>query len=213
MRLRVPGVSGAVALSFTSALIFALGLYCICVLKVCSGPQIPAIMRHGDDISGVMPVLKFTLSGAAGAITAADMRGKTVLLYFGYTHCPNVCPVTLAKLADALKGLGRGAARARVLFVSVDPKRDFGQALENYASAFSPQVIGLTGTDDELTALTKRYRVAYRRDAPNARGDYAVYHSSAVFVFDQDGRARLLVTPSETSAELAEDLSAVMHGS
>lgn len=213
MKLRAPGRSGALALSFILALIFALGVYCICVLKVCSGPKNTTTMLHGDDISGVMPRLEFTLSGPTGAITAADMRGKTVLLYFGYTHCPDICPATLAKLAEALKGLGPAAASVRVLFVSVDPKRDSGQALENYAAAFSPQVMGVTGTDDELTVLTKRYRVAYRRDAPNARGDYAVYHSSAVFVFDQDGNARLLVTPAETSAELAQDLKAVMHGS
>lgn len=206
MTPRAPGRSRAFAL------IFALGLSCICVLEACSGPNNPATTLHGDDISGVMPSLEFTLTEPSGAtMTAADVRGKTVLLYFGYTHCPDVCPATLAKLAQALARLGPAAAAVRVLFVSVDPKRDSGQALGRYASYFGPQVMGLTGTDDQLTALTKRYRVAFRRDAPDARGDYAVYHSSAVFVFDQDGSARLLATPAETSEELAQDLKAVIR--
>jgi protein SCO1/2 len=193
-------------------LIFALGLSCICVLEACSGPKNPTTAFHGDDISGVMSSLEFTLTGPSGAtMTAADVRGKTVLLYFGYTHCPDVCPTTLAKLSQALKRLGPAAAAVRVLFVSVDPKRDSGQELGRYASYFGPQFMGLTGTDDQLTALTKRFRVAYRRDAPDARGDYAVYHSSAVFVFDRSGSARLLATPDETSDELAEDLKAVIR--
>ena len=209
MTLRA-GRSRALAPICALPLICALGLSCI--LEACSGPKHPTTALHGDDISGVMPSLEFTLTRPSGAtMTAADVRGKTVLLYFGYTHCPDVCPATLAKLAQALKRLGPAAAAVRVLFVSVDPKRDSGQALGSYASYFGPQVMGLTGTDDQLTALTKRYRVAYRRDAPDANGDYAVYHSSAVFVFDQDGSARLLATPAETSDELAEDLKAVIR--
>jgi protein SCO1 len=212
MTPRAPGRSRSLALSCALPLIFVLGLSCICVLEACSGPKKPATALHGDDISGVMPSLEFTLTAPSGAtMTAADVRGKTVLLYFGYTHCPDVCPATLAKLAQALKRLGPAAAAVRVLFVSVDPKRDSGQALGSYASYFGPQIMGLTGTDDQLTALTKRYRVAYRRDAPDASGDYAVYHSSAVFVFDRDGTARLLATPDETSDELAEDLKAVIR--
>jgi protein SCO1 len=210
--LRAPRRERALALICALPLIFALGLLCICVLEACSGPKNPTAALHGDDISGVMPALEFTLTGPSDAtMTAADVRGKTVLLYFGYTHCPDVCPATLAKLAQALKRLGPAAAAVRILFVSVDPKRDSGQVLERYASYFAPQVIGLTGTDDQLTALTKRYRVAYRRDVPDALGDYAVYHSSAVFVFDQDGTARLLATPAETSDELAEDLKTVIR--
>jgi protein SCO1/2 len=97
----------------------------------------------------------------------------------------------------------------RVLFVSVDPRRDSAEVLKRYASAFGPQFVGLTGTDRQLTALTKRYRVAYRRDAPDSNGDYAVYHSSAVFVFDGEGRVRLLLGPSETTEQVADDLRAV----
>jgi protein SCO1 len=138
------------------------------------------------------------------------LQGKTVLLYFGYTDCPDACPMTLTYIAAALKRLGAEADSARVLFVSVDPQRDTPPALRRYASSFGPQVIGLTGSDDQLTTVTKRYRVAYRRDAPDANGDYAVYHSSAVFIFDARGRARLLATPSRPDDGLAEDLRKVI---
>lgn len=180
------------------------------VLEACSRSQHAKATFHARDISGVMPALDFKLTGPNGTnVTAADMKGKTTLLYFGYTHCPEVCPTTLEGLAQALKQMGPKANSVRVLFVSVDPRRDSIQALSRYASAFGPQFVGLTGTDGQLTSLTKRYRVAYRRDAPDGNGDYAVYHSSAVFVFDGDGRVQLLVGPSETSKQLAEDLRAL----
>jgi protein SCO1/2 len=211
MTPRAPRREHGLALGFALPLILSLGLACLFAMAACSGPKAPALTFHADDVSGVMPPLEFTLAGRSGVpVTAADVRGKTVLLYFGYTHCPDVCPATLTKLAQALKRLGPEAAATQVLFVSVDPKRDSGPLLQRYASYFGPQVIGLTGTDDQLTALTKRYRVAYRRDAPDVHGDYAVYHSSAVFVFDRDGHARLLVTPDETSDQLAADLKALI---
>lgn len=180
------------------------------VLEACTRSPHAVAIFHARDISGVMPALDFNLIGQNGTkVTAADSRGKTTLLYFGYTSCPDVCPTTLSNLAQALKRLGPKANSVRVLFVSVDPRRDSVQVLRRYTSAFGPQFVGLTGTDGQLTSLTKRYRVAYRRDAPDSNGDYAVYHSSAVFVFDGDERVRLLVGSSESSEQLAEDLSAL----
>lgn len=208
MRARAPRRGAARAPGAARPPRWAPVLLCLAALAGCNGPKSAAY--HADDITGVMPALDFTLTDAAGAtVTAAAVRGKIVMLYFGYTHCPDVCPATLARLGQALRRLGPAADGVRVLFVSVDPARDSGKALAAYAAYFGPQVMGLTGTDDELTALTKRYRVAYRRDAPDARGDYAVYHSSAVFIFDRGGRARLLATPTETADQLAEDLRAV----
>jgi protein SCO1 len=180
-------------------------------LAALCGCSAPTATNRAADISGVMPPLDFTLAGGSGAkSTAADLRGKTVLLYFGYTHCPDVCPATLANLARVLKRLGPAAGAVRVLFVSVDPERDSVDLLRRYAQYFGPQFLGLTGTDEQILALTKRYRVAYGRDKPDAHGDYTVYHSSAVFVFDRAGKARLLVDPSETTQQLAQDLTALM---
>jgi len=168
---------------------------------------------HAADIGGIMPPLAFHLTGPGGRpITEQFVHGKTTILYFGYTHCPDECPTTLARLSAALRALGPAANDVRVLFVSVDPVRDTPAVLAQYAHYFAPQVVGVSGSDDELVALTKRYRVAYRRDPPDARGNYEVYHSSAVFVFDADGRARLLVPDTETPAQLAEDLSTLSAG-
>lgn len=174
----------------------------------CSGAHARTSAYHATDISGIMPALSFHLTGPGGTpITEQFVHGKTTILYFGYTNCPDECPTTLARLSAALHALGPAANQVRVLFVSVDPKRDTPAALARYAHYFAPQVVGASGTDAELTALTKRYRVAYRRDPPDPQGNYAVYHSSAVFVFDADGSARLLVPDTETPTQLAEDLS------
>jgi protein SCO1/2 len=178
----------------------------------CSSPA-GARTYHAADVSGIMPALSFHLTGPGGQpITEQFVRGKTTVLYFGYTHCPDECPTTLARLTAALHALGPAATSVRVLFVSVDPQRDTPAVLSQYAHYFAPQVVGVSGTDAQLTAMTKRYRVAYRRDPPDAHGDYAVYHSSAVFVFDAEGHARLLVPDTETSAQIAEDLSTLSAG-
>jgi protein SCO1 len=171
----------------------------------------PTAMYHARDITGVMPPLEFTLTDASGTTaTAADYRGKTVLVFFGYTHCPDVCPTTLSNISQVLKQLGPAADSIRVLFISVDPARDKPKLLKAYAAAFAPQIVGLTGDDAQLTDFTKRYRVAYRRDKPDADGNYAVYHSSAVFVFDDKGNARLLATVAESVADLKQDLRTLM---
>lgn len=160
------------------------------------------------DISGIMPPLKFTLtdSKTGGVVNAHDFRGKVVLLYFGYTHCPDVCPTTLADLAAGLRDLGARARDVRVLFVSVDPARDTVAVLKEYATAFGPEVVGLRGDHAELRRLTKRYRVTYGYGRPDAHGDYEVSHSSAVYVFDARGKVRLLARPTDRPADLAHDL-------
>ncbi len=112
-----------------------------------------------------------------------------VLLYFGYTHCPDVCPTTLSLLSHAVTALGTDAGQVRILFVSVDPARDTLAQLKTYAAAFGPEVVGLRGSEAELKALTKRYRVSYGYGKPDARGDYEVSHSSAVYVFDREARS------------------------
>lgn len=160
------------------------------------------------DISGVMPPLRFTLTdGSTGRVVhAADFRGKVVLLYFGYTHCPDVCPTTLANLAASVRALGARASQVRILFVSVDPARDTPAVLQQYAAAFGPRVVGLHGNQAELRSLTKRYRVSYGYGKPDAHGDYEVSHSSAVYVFDARGNVRLLARPTDRPQDIAHDL-------
>jgi protein SCO1/2 len=162
-----------------------------------------------DDVQGHLPDLKFQLTNDAGQrVTAADYHGKVALLYFGYTHCPDVCPLTLVHLHTVLQKMGPAADNVRILFVTVDPARDTLPVLHQYVTAFDPRIVGLTGSQDELAQLAKRYRAFFQREAPGQKaGDYEVTHSSAIYVFDREGRARLLATPGSTNDAILHDLT------
>jgi protein SCO1 len=168
---------------------------------------------HAKDVTGLLPDLAFTMTDDHGrSVDARDYRGRVVLLYFGYTHCPDVCPTTLAKLARAVREMGKAGEDVRVLFVSVDPARDTTDVLAQYAQAFGPAMVGLRGDPDQLDRLTRRYRVSYRLGKPDASGDYDVTHSSGVFAFDRQGRARLLVLPDDALPGLVADLARLAAG-
>ena len=163
---------------------------------------------HMTDISGAMPRLEFRMTRASdgAAVTGESYRGKVVLLYFGYTNCPDICPATLANIAGMLAKLR--SKDVQLLFVTVDPGRDTLAALKQYAAAFSPQIDGLRGSDNELADVARRYRVAYSVD----RGPpYTVMHSNAVFVFDRSGRARLVTTSTDDVAGMAEDVEKLLN--
>lgn len=148
------------------------------------------------DISGNSPRLAFTMTRASDGkqVTQADYRGRIVLLYFGYTSCPDLCPTTLSNVADILRRLGPDARRIRFLFVTVDPNRDTLPLLAEYVKSFGPQFVGLRGTPDEIAALTRRYRVVASVLPATKDHPYEVTHSSAIYVFDGSGAARLLVS-------------------
>jgi protein SCO1/2 len=150
---------------------------------------------HAMDISASSPPLEFAMTRASDGkeVTEADYRGRIVMLYFGYTYCPDVCPTTLANLADILKRLGPDAQHVRVLFVTVAPERDTRPVLAAYVKNFAPQVEGLRGTPDQLAALARRYRLVYSVTPESKDHPYEVTHSSAIYVFDGSGAARLLV--------------------
>lgn len=164
------------------------------------------------DITGLMPNLAFTLTETNRDTTvhAKDYRGRVLLLFFGYTHCPDVCPTTLSRIKAAIDKLGAQAQQVRVLFVSVDPKRDTVQELKRYAGFFGPQVLGLRGSQAALRELTKMYRVTYGYDKPDAQGNYSVSHSSAVYIFDRKGEARLLVRPQDPISAITSDLKRLL---
>jgi protein SCO1/2 len=163
---------------------------------------------HMTDISGAMPMLAFHLTRASDArpVSAADYRGKVVALYFGYSHCPDVCPTTLANLAAVAERVK--SPDLRILFVTVDPDRDTLPVLKDYAAAFSPQVDGLRGSDNQLAALARAYRVAYtvKKGPP-----YEVMHSNAVFFFDRSGRARFVTTDTSDVRGVADDMKRLLN--
>jgi protein SCO1/2 len=163
--------------------------------------------HHMTDVAGLVAPLRFHMSDQnAASVSAADYRGKVVLLYFGYTHCPDACPLTLATLAEAIGRLGTAARRVRVLFVTVDPRRDTLAVLKRYVSDFGPQFVGLRGTHAQLTRMIKRYRVSYHDEKPDASGAYEVDHSSAVFIFGPRGEARLLAQTGAPASVIAADV-------
>jgi protein SCO1/2 len=157
-----------------------------------------------------MPDLKLKMQRANdGAwVTQDSYRGKIALLYFGYTHCPDVCPATLSNLADVLKDLGPRANDVRVLFVSVDPARDNLAALKEYAAAFAPQIDGLRGGDNEIAKLAQRYRVLYSVTKTDKGID--VMHSGSVFLFDSHGKAREVMTSTSDVKAIAGDISPLL---
>ncbi|MGH7014314.1 MAG: SCO family protein [Stellaceae bacterium] len=156
---------------------------------------------HAMNIAGSTPALAFTMTRAADGktVTQADYRGEIVLLYFGYTYCPDICPTTLANVAEILKRLGPEAMHIRVLFVTVDPNRDTLPVLAQYVKDFAPEIDGLRGTPDQLAALARRYRVVYSVEPTTKDHPYEVTHSSAIYVFDGSGAARLLIPSLATT--------------
>ena len=148
-------------------------------------------------IEGSSPPLEFSMTRASDgkAVTEADYRGKVVMLYFGYTFCPDVCPTTLANVSEILGRVGAEARQIRVLFVTVDPDRDTLPILKDYTKNFAPQIEALRGAPDQLAALARRYRVVYSVTPATKDEPYQVTHSSAIYVFDKSGAARLLVSP------------------
>ena len=169
---------------------------------------------HGHNLYHFMPDLAFSLVDHTGhEVTAADYSGKVVLLYFGFAHCNDVCPTTLTTLSRAVRKLNNQADQVRILFVSVDPQRDTPEVLHHHATHFSSQVVGLTGNADHIAELAKRYRVSYSYGEPDAQGDYEVYHSSSIFVFDRDGKVRLLQEEKLGADAIADDLRRLLNTS
>lgn len=131
----------------------------------------------------------FVLVGADGPVALKDYRGKIVLIYFGYTYCPDVCPTSLSLLAQALSTLDAAAQqKVRGIFVSVDPERDAKERLKEYAPFFHPLIVGATGSPEQLAAVARQYGVSYMKHKPNADGHYVVDHSSVTYVIAPDGR-------------------------
>lgn len=171
------------------------------VLFACGQSAPPPEMT---DIKGIMPGLSISMTRAndGKAVTAKDYRGKIAVLYFGYTHCPDVCPTTLSNLSLALNALGDDAKHVRVLFVSVDPDRDTLPVLKSYAEAFAPEIDGLRGTANQIADLARRYRIAYSVTPASATHAYEVTHSNSIFFFDGEGRARFVTMHSDDQAAL-----------
>jgi protein SCO1/2 len=184
-------------------------LFLLAALLVACAPEGPKF--RSTDITGADFGRALALSGHDGKPhTLEEFRGKAVVLFFGYTHCPNICPTTLADTAAALKQLGSDAERVQVLFVTVDPERDTPQVLAQYVPAFDPRFLGVHGDADATQRAAKEFRVFYAKNPGSAPGAYTVDHSAQSFVFDAQGRLRLLVRPERIAQDLAADLRTLL---
>lgn len=163
---------------------------------------------HGTVIQSPDPVADFTLRGPGEQeVSLSDFRGKAVLLYFGYTFCPDVCPATMAELAKANQLLGRDAGKLQVIMVTVDPARDTAELLQDYVTHFDSSFIGLTGSDEEIAAVATPFGIYYEKHEGSEASGYLVDHTASVVVIDQDGHLRLIYPFGTTGEDIGEDVS------
>jgi protein SCO1/2 len=175
------------------------------------GPAKPSF--RSIDVTNAPWGRDFSLTDHHGQRRAlADFRGKVVTVFFGYTMCPDVCPTTLVEMVEVMKLLGKDADRIQVLFITVDPERDTPALLAQYVPAFDPRFLGLHGTPDEIDRVAKEFRVIHQRVAGSRPGFYTVDHTANNFVFDPQGRLRLVVKHGQGAAPLAEDIRKLLAG-
>jgi protein SCO1/2 len=174
------------------------------------GPGSPKF--KASDVTGAGFGRDFALSDPTGRQrTLADYRGKVVVLFFGYTQCPDVCPTTLAALAQTMKALGADASRVQVVFVTVDPDRDTAEVLASYVTAFDPSFVGLRGDAEAIARTAKEFRILYQKQPGRTPESYTVDHSAGTFVFDQQGRLRLYVGNGQEPEVFAHDIRELLR--
>jgi len=185
------------------------GLLIATLLGACDsgGPKFKS-----TDITGAEYGRTLSLTDPSGKRrTLPDFRGKVVVLFFGYVHCPDVCPTTLGELASVMKQLGSDADRVQVLFVTLDPERDTPEILARYATAFDSRFLGLYGNADETRGVAREFKVFYEKRPGSQLGDYSVDHSAQSYVIDTRGRLRLFVRQGRILTDLADDIRTLLR--
>lgn len=165
----------------------------------------------GIDLTGADYAKGFQLPDVDGKVrTLQDFAGKAVVVFFGYTQCPDVCPTTMAEIAQAKQILGADGARVQGVFITVDPERDTPQVLKAYAASFGPDFVALRGTPEQTAAVAKDFKVFYKKVDGKAPGTYTMDHTAASFVFDPQGRLRLYTRYGTGPQALAGDLKQIL---
>jgi protein SCO1/2 len=164
--------------------------------------------------SGLQVGGPFRLTDSSGhVVTDASYRGKWMLVYFGYTYCPDVCPTELQAVAAGLDKLGPLAKQVAPLFITIDPERDTPAAMGQYTKLFDDRLVGLTGTEQEIAAVAKEYRVYYARVTPKGGGAYLMDHSSFLYLMGPDGQLRALFKPGMDGTQIADGIRERMNAS
>lgn len=181
-------------------------LLAMTLLAACAGEPF-----SGTDVSGADYGRDFRLTDHNGKPRSiADFRGKAVVLFFGYTRCPDVCPTTMAEAALAVKSLGKDGERVQVLFITLDPERDTLQLLAQYVPAFHPAFLGLYGDQAATEQAARDFKVFYQRQPGKASDAYTLDHSAGTFVFDPSGKLRLYFGYGKGGDKLAHDLKLLL---
>ncbi len=166
------------------------------------------------DITGADYAKQIELPDADGrARTLADFRGKVTVVFFGFTHCPDVCPGTMAELAEIKRSLGADGARLQGVFITLDPERDTPELLKNYVAAFDPSFVALRGTPEQTQATAKHFRIFYAKSPGKTPDSYGIDHTAGSFVFDGEGRVRLFSRYGAGPQALTSDLKQLLSES
>ena len=208
MPARPAGTASAAAACRICAPLLAAATILLAACGSSSAPQFKS-----TDITGADFGKELALTGHDGIPrTLADFRGKAVVVFFGFAHCPDICPTTLVEAAGVMKALGKDAARVQVLMVTVDPERDTPEVLSKYVPAFDPRFLGLYGDAVATQRVAKEFKIFYGKRAGSTPSSYSVDHSGQSYVIDPQGRLRLMVRHDRISQDLAEDLRVLLKG-
>jgi protein SCO1/2 len=171
----------------------------------------PGASFQGIDITGADYAKELSLPDVDGRVrTLAEFRGKAVVVFFGFTQCPDVCPTTLSELVAVKKELGAGGERVQTVFVTIDPERDTAEILKNYVAAFGPDVIALRGTPEQTLAAAKSFKVFYQKVPGREPGSYSMDHTAGAYVFDPQGKVRLFVRYGQPVSAWVADLKQLL---
>lgn len=166
---------------------------------------------HGTVIQSPEPSYDFTLTSANGDISLSDYRGKLVLIYFGYTFCPDICPATLANVGQSLKELGTKADDVQLIMISLDPERDTPEKLAEYVAHFHPSFIGVTGSQEDLAKIAALYGIFYEKTDGSDNTGYLINHTATLLVIDREGYLKLVFPFGVTVPEIVDDLKYMLR--
>jgi protein SCO1 len=185
-----------------------IALACLVLLAACDYKRSASTAPfNGVDITGAEYARSFALTDHTGQPrTLADFKGKVVIVFFGYTQCPDVCPTTMAELAEVKRSLGPEGARIQGVFITVDPERDTPEVLKAYVSGFDPSFVALRGTPEQTLATAKEFKVFYAKAPSKGSGGYTMDHTAGAFVIDTSGQVRLFTRYGGGAQALAQDL-------
>ena len=179
-------------------------------LTACGQPS--KLDFKNTDITGIDYAKEFSLPDANGTMRhLSDFKGKVVVLFFGYTQCPDVCPTTMAELATVMQELGALSDQVQVIFISLDPERDTKQIIKEYAPAFDKRFIGLVGDVESTKQVAKDFRIFYQKVPSADKSSYTIDHSAGSYVFDKEGHARLFVRFNQGTEPISHDLKLLLQ--